>query len=161
MAMLTTTTTTRTLISTLSMVSSKRRIGRPTIDGKMAAGKLAPAKPHLTNYTHQVDSTHTHTQPPGEDKRATQARVARTRTRENERSAYRYDSCTARPSARGSEPPIATSTTITTTTTYASAVIANDNLLRVDRHDGCVCSKRRGHERATNETMRDKSERER
>ena len=29
--------------------SSERRIGRPTIDGKMAVGKLAPAKPHLTN----------------------------------------------------------------------------------------------------------------
>jgi hypothetical protein len=38
-----------TLISTPSTVSSERRIGLPTKLGKMAVGKLAPAKPHLTN----------------------------------------------------------------------------------------------------------------
>lgn len=82
MAMLTTTTTTRTLISTLSMVSSKRRIGRPTIDGKMAAGKLAPAKPHLTNYTHQVESTHAHAATRrGQESHASEGST-RTRTRE-------------------------------------------------------------------------------
>jgi len=32
------------------------RIGRPTSDGKMCAGKLAPLKPHFTNYNKQHNS---------------------------------------------------------------------------------------------------------
>jgi len=38
------------LIWTPSTFSSARRMGRPTTDGKMASGKLAPAKPHFTNW---------------------------------------------------------------------------------------------------------------
>lgn len=34
----------------LSIFSSDRRIGRPTIEGKIDSGKLAPAKPHFTNF---------------------------------------------------------------------------------------------------------------
>ena len=41
-----------TIMSLTSMpstaLSSKRMMGRPTMLGKMAAGKLVPAKPHLT-----------------------------------------------------------------------------------------------------------------
>eukprot|EP01113_Clastostelium_recurvatum_P042547 TRINITY_DN68_c0_g3_i4.p1 TRINITY_DN68_c0_g3~~TRINITY_DN68_c0_g3_i4.p1 ORF type:complete len:494 (-),score=149.64 TRINITY_DN68_c0_g3_i4:365-1846(-) len=36
-------------ISTFSTFSSERRMGRPTMEGKIEVGKLAPAKPHFTN----------------------------------------------------------------------------------------------------------------
>jgi len=32
------------------------RMGRPTSEGKMCAGKLAPLKPHLTNYKTTQDN---------------------------------------------------------------------------------------------------------
>ena len=38
-----------TLISMSSTFVVDRRIGRPTSDGKMCAGKFEPEKPHLTN----------------------------------------------------------------------------------------------------------------
>lgn len=38
-----------TFSCTSATFSSERRIGRPTMDGKMCAGKLSPANPHLTN----------------------------------------------------------------------------------------------------------------
>ena len=44
-------TSSPTMMSFSSMswiFSSERRIGRPMIDGKMCAGKLSPANPHLT-----------------------------------------------------------------------------------------------------------------
>ena len=39
----------RTFSCTFWIFSSERRMGRPTIEGKMCAGKLSPAKPHFTN----------------------------------------------------------------------------------------------------------------
>jgi len=39
-----------TLTSMLLIFVDDLRIGRPTSDGKICAGKLAPLKPHLTNY---------------------------------------------------------------------------------------------------------------
>ena len=38
----------RTLISMLPTLADERRMGRPTSDGKMCAGKFWPANPHLT-----------------------------------------------------------------------------------------------------------------
>lgn len=50
---------TKTLVGSLTFTSmspillTARRIGRPTIDGNMCAGKLVPAYPHLTNWNDQ------------------------------------------------------------------------------------------------------------
>ena len=38
-----------TLMRTSCTFSSARKMGLPTIEGKMCAGKLSPAKPHFTN----------------------------------------------------------------------------------------------------------------